>query len=371
MKGAVPHHLLIALFLVILVLPPVFQIIFELNGGQPQVFHIFEQSPTPENFRAYENELQETSVTARYLRPWVQAFQFFAFRDGGAKALLGRDGWLFYQPGVNVLTQRRAPRDPSPADATKAIVDFRDHLADRGIRLILMPTPNKESIYPEKLSPFAEAPTRILSRETRALLDQCRAAGIEMVDLFALYREARQSSAEPLYLRQDSHWSPRGMSLAAAAVAELIRDYGKTNFDCKAAPVRRHGDIVRMLRSPEIEKRIPPEAIDCLQVRRANTNDPYTDDPASEILVLGDSFLRIYQQDEPGYAGFIAHLARELHRPVASIVHDGGASTLVRQQLFRQPELLANKKVVVWEFVERDLRLGTEGWQLVPLPPKS
>src|SRR5213596_4163216 len=97
----------------------------------------------------------------------------------------------------------------------------------------------------------------------------------------------------------------------------------------------------------------------------------YTDDPESDVLVLGDSFLRIYQQDEPGSAGFVAHLARELGRPLASIINDGGASTLVRQELFRRPQLLANAKVVIWEFVERDLRLGAEGWQIVPLPPEA
>jgi len=42
-------------------------------------------------------------------------------------------------------------------------------------------------------------------------------------------------------------------------------------------------------------------------------------------------------------------------------------TTLVRQQLGRNPKLLANKKVVVWEFVERDIRFGTEGWQIVTL----
>jgi len=83
---------------------------------------------------------------------------------------------------------------------------------------------------------------------------------------------------------------------------------------------------------------------------------------------LGDSFLRIYQSDQPGSAGFIAHLAVEFGFDLASIVSDGGASTLVRQQLYRKPALLAGKKVVIWEFVERDIRFGTEGWQDVPLP---
>jgi hypothetical protein len=107
-----------------------------------------------------------------------------------------------------------------------------------------------------------------------------------------------------------------------------------------------------------------------MQVVRAGAGQPYQDHPESEVLVLGDSFLRIYQQDEPGAAGFIAHLARELRQPLTSLVSDGGASTRVRQELHRRPALLRNKRVVVWEFVERDLRLGTEGWQPVPLPPE-
>jgi hypothetical protein len=49
-------------------------------------------------------------------------------------------------------------------------------------------------------------------------------------------------------------------------------------------------------------------------------------------------------------------------------VNDGGASTLVRQQLSRRPELLRGKRLVIWEFVERDIYYGAEGWKAVPLP---
>jgi len=104
---------------------------------------------------------------------------------------------------------------------------------------------------------------------------------------------------------------------------------------------------------------------------RRGTGELYEDVPTAEILVLGDSFLRIYERDEPRSAGFIAHLARELRQPLASIISDGGASTLVRQDLCRRPGLLENKKLVIWEFVERDIRYGAEGWQVIPLPPES
>ncbi len=145
---------------------------------------------------------------------------------------------------------------------------------------------------------------------------------------------------------------------------------GGTVYETKLVRIEHLGDVLQMLRVPRIERRVVPETISCQQVIGRYDQQLYADDPDSEVLVLGDSFLRIYQQDEPGSAGFIAHLAKELQRPLASIVNDGGASTLVRQQLYQRPALLTNTKVVVWEFVERDIRFGMEGWQIVPLPKR-
>jgi hypothetical protein len=123
-----------------------------------------------------------------------------------------------------------------------------------------------------------------------------------------------------------------------------------------------------MINLSNLEGLFPPEAVQCEQVFRSGSGELYRDKPDSEVLVLGDSFMRMYQTDQPLAAGFIAHLARVLRQPVTSIVNDGGASTLVRQDLSRRAGLLANKKVAIWEFVERDIRFGMEGWKDVSLP---
>ncbi len=367
----------IAVFLAMLAVPPLLQVAVEvLRGERPAALGIFSRRPTPENLRAYEKSLQDTSVTARTLRPAMQAFQFYGLRDAGGKALAGRDGWLFYQPGVSFLTQRAQPGDSTVKDAVAAVTRFRDDLAARGIHLVVMPAPNKESIYPDKLSAGAPPPARALGADTRAFLAQCELAGVEVVDLFALYRDAREASATPLYLEQDSHWTPAGVDLAANAVARRIFERGwlapgPIAYDARPAPVEELGDLVRMIRSPQIEALVTPQSIATRQVVRRATGEVFADDPEPEVLVLGDSFLRIFQRDAPGEAGFVAHLALELGCPVAGIISDGGASTLVRQDLFRRPQLLSRAKVVVWEFVERDLRLGTEGWQIIPLPASS
>ncbi len=313
----------------------------------------------------------------KHLRPWVQYIRWRCLADAGEEAVLGRDGWLFYRQSVRYATDRQtSDADNDDADPLAAIRSFRDQLAEHGIRLLVVPVPSKESVYPEMLTRRAENAGVIVCESTRRLLDQLEQGGIEYVDLFELFRGARleESKSDPrrLYLAQDSHWSPEGARLAACAVARRALEGGAVKrgyyaYDARPVSVRRHGDLLEMMQVPQIERAIEPESLTCLQVVQSDSQSPYRDAPESEVLILGDSFLRIYEQDEPGAAGFIAHLARQLGQPLTSIVNDGGAATLVRQRLAQRPTYLTNKKLVIWEFAEREIRFGSEGWQILPL----
>jgi hypothetical protein len=376
MNFRTPQFLVTLVFGAMILSAGCIQIGIDLARGQkPQMFELFRRAPTTVHLRAYEERLETESWLANQLRPWMQHALFTVLDDPGAKTVRGRAGWFFYRPGVEYLTQRPTA-GVGKDDPVAAICDYRDQLAARGIRLIVMPAPNKESIYPERLTRRADALSLAVGPTTRSVLERLQAAGVEVVDLFELYGGVKRDAAgeSGLYLARDSHWSPAGVDVAARAVAERLLDLGwvrrgNTRYSTRSTPTARIGDLLRMLDVPGITTRYEPETVNTRQVIEASTGDPYRDDPMAEVLVLGDSFLRIYEQDEPGAAGFVAHLARELEQPVTSIVNDGGASTLVRQELHRRPALLTNKKVVVWEFVERDIRLGIEGWQRVPLPP--
>jgi hypothetical protein len=372
---------LIVLFLAILFVEGVTRTITDFaRREKPAIAEIFLRAPSQENLRDYEEDLEEGSWLVENLRPVMQVLRFVVLGDLGKKAVAGEDGWLFYDLGIQYLTQRSSSGEPleaSPARAVEAIVSFRDRLAERGIQLLVVPAPGKTSIYPEMLTARAKNLDRPVNSRTLRFLQQLREEGVETVDLFKLYRSEKTamspSESKDLYLVQDTHWSPKGMRMAAAAVANRLRQLGwatvgKERFETKEVPLVRHGDVLRMTQIPGIERWYEPERIVASQVVDATSGRSYSDDPRSEVLVLGDSFLRIYEQDEPGSGGFVAHLALELAMPLASIISDGGASTLVRQELYRKPDLLAGKKVVVWEFVERDIRFGTEGWQDVPLP---
>ncbi len=369
-KTTYPRIALTGFTLAVLFGLPLVQAGIEWAGGDaPQCLDLFREPPSEAHLRSFEHDLEANSWFAAQARPVMQMAEFAALGNLGAKALAGRDGWLFYKPGVQYLIEPCH----TVSDAVSAIVAFRDALEARGIHLLVIPAPGKASVYPDRLTARAERDGRPMKTHTTRLIDALCRAGIETINLPEVFASQRDSA---LYLVRDTHWSPEGMRLAAETTARRLLELGwvergETGYALKSLSLARSGDVVDMVQNPWIAARFEPETIECAQVAHADTGEAYADSPDSPVLVLGDSFLRIYERDEPGSAGFIAHLARELSMPLTSIVNDGGASTLVRQELYRKPQLLAGKRVVVWEFVERDIRFGTEGWQHVPLPAGS
>lgn len=381
MPSRKPQYMLTLGFLVIVGAVGPFQAVRELQQSQtPQVLDLFRHTPDAAHLRSFEDDLESESIVASTVRPWMQYARYRVLRDTGEKALVGRAQWWFYRPDVRFLMERCVD-DPAnrlgPAAAVAAIVDFRDQLARRGIKLLVVPVPGKPSVYPDRITRRAAPCDPRVHEHTRQVLNALTAAGVETVDLLDTFAAARQAdadaaSADPLYLVADTHWTNTGARLAARAVADRLGDLdwvsaGSTAYDTEEVEVRRIGDVLRMLECSPIKSLFDPQTVICERVIHRDDRKPYRDDPTSPILVLGDSFLRIYERDEPGSAGFIAHLARNLGRPLASIVNDGGASTLVRQELARRPDLLEGKKLVIYEFVERDVRFGMDGWQPVLL----
>ena len=430
---------------------------------------------TSRYLRAFENKIDDESAIVLALRPKYQLAVWNLFSDPGEKVVLGaagkcigkscgreeakpEDKWLFYRQDVEFLVQ------PSPLDVrsakldnpVKAIEKFRDQLKAKGVELLVVITPGKPSIYTERLTgcdsrvagaenaavanAAAVENAAALQSHGKKILDSLTRAGFNTVDLYTplLAAKSRDSEEGPLYLNDDTHWTPRGAELAAgeiAAAVNRLESEGKIklkklqkhedgsyplSFVTKDSVADRMGDVgemsglnkfnvfkvqkvighVVMQQNIKIrDEELPEDTVcidsaykECMNRKKADRKDgettdvfclltsqtacalktikydttitPFKDDfRKSEILILGDSFSRIYQTDSPVNAGWIAHFAKNMNRPVASIVSDGGASTLVREKLARKASVLKGKKLLIWEFVERDLRFGAEGWK--------
>ena len=415
---------------------------------------------TSRYLRAFENKIDDESAIVLALRPKYQLAVWNLFSDPGEKVVLGAAGdcigagcgrdtaaasdrWLFYRQDVEFLVQ------PSPLDVrsakldnpVKAIERFRDQLKAKGVELLVVITPGKPSIYPERLTgresrvagaSGAENDAAVgndaglesavgLQSHGKKILDSLTRAGFNTVDLYTplLAAKSRDSVEGALYLNDDTHWTPRGAEIAADVIAKKVREMvaagivkfrGKDDVRYIASDsiADRMGDVGEMsglnkfnvfkmqqvtghvVSQQNIKERNEKLPVDSTCVEAAKSackkNDscftaqsalcerdtvlydttvtPFKDDfRKSEILILGDSFSRIYQTDSPVNAGWIAHFAKNMNARVASIVSDGGASTLVREKLARKASVLKGKKLLIWEFVERDLRFGAEGWK--------
>lgn len=352
--------------------------------------------------RAYEKELEDRSLFVLSVRPVMQLLRYGFLGDLGIKAIGGRNGWLFYRPGIEYLYRPSVfdPRSKSVDyndkalndDPIRVITDFKKQLNDRGIELMVVVVPGKGSIYPDLLNGDIQVTEKIVPSHSTDFLNRLNRQGVLTVDLFTpfmLERTRDSTHGDSLYLARDTHWRPRAVSLAARIVADEVKllpwyleEHSENTYALDTVEVERTGDVGMMTNLPNVSVRrlalqFPTEIVKCFPVVHNYYNDsgtvirqvPYRDDfRKSRILILGDSFSRIYQTDAPRNAGWIAHLACELSEPLASLVSDGGASTLVREKLARKVKMLNGKRLVIWEFVERDIRFGAFGWKKVLLP---
>ncbi len=348
---------------------------------------------TSRYLRAFESKVEDENALVLAVRPRYQLAVWKIFNDPGEKVVLGNgEGrWLFYRQDVEFLVQ------PSPLDVRsakldnpiQAILKFREQLKAKGVELLVVVTPGKPSIYPERLTAAdIDVAGANAAGHGKAILDSLARLGLNTVDLYTplLAAKADDASLGPLYLNDDTHWTPRGAELAANVIAKKVSelaesgvvDIGEPSMEFVASDsiADRMGDIGEMsgLNKFNVFKvqRVTGHVVSQQEVTERDsvtydtTRTPFKDDfRKAKILILGDSFSRIYQTDAPVNAGWIAHFAKEMGRPVASIVSDGGASTLVREKLARKAGVLKGKKLLIWEFVERDLRFGAEGWKEV------
>ena len=371
---------------------------------------------TSRYLRAFENKVEDENALVLAVRPRYQLAVWKIFSDPGEKVVLGAAGdcigkscgrdsaetddkWLFYRQDVEFLVQ------PSPLDVrsakldnpVQAILKFRDQLKNKGVELLVVVTPGKPSIYPERLTGTGIG----VAGHGKMILDSLAKLGLNTVDLYTPLLSAKQGDATlgPLYLNDDTHWTPRGAEIAADVIAAKVKamveagsiDIGEESVEYVVSDsvADRMGDVGEMSGLNKFEtfkvQRVTGHVVSQQEVSERTeapadsladstvvdstvvydtTKTPFKDDfRKAKILILGDSFSRIYQTDSPVNAGWIAHFAKNMNRPVASIVSDGGASTLVREKLARKAGVLKGKKLLIWEFVERDLRFGAEGWK--------
>ena len=336
----------------------------------------------------YEDSLDDNSWLTLAVKSPFQAV-FVRLKVGNEKAYVGRDGWLFFEPGVKALTGRgfldagqlkQRSRsgggftDVVQPDPRVAILQFHEELKARGIELVLIPTPVKPTIHPEYLTPRLNDFEEVLrNRSFDTWKEEMIAAGVKVLDPGAMLKE-RALADGPQYLATDTHWRPESM----LAVASMVADELKTPFDSRDADAvsfeeaekTQIGDIGVMLELPEGQTAVDPETVNIRRVLKAGA--AWKPTRGSDVLLLGDSFTNIYSVEAMGWgssAGFAEQLSAELGRPIDRISRNDAGAFATREilvdELAADPTRLDGVKTIVWQFAERELAVGN--WKVLGL----
>jgi acetyltransferase AlgX (SGNH hydrolase-like protein) len=287
------------------------------------------------------------------------------------KALAGQDGFLFYRNDLEYVSGGDLEKQKPGKNPVPVILEFKRLLDEQGVDFLFVPVPTKLDVYPEQLHPdFKSLSGQVINPAFRKLIASLAKEGVEVVDLLPAFLQAKAASAaEPfLFQHQDTHWTDRGLRLAADLVATRVTKYPwyaelakhKRAYELRETSFTRFGDLQSRL--PEAEqKKYVPETLVAHQV--VSNGQPYDDDPDSPIVLLGDSFTSVYELTDAEHAGVSAHIARGIGYPLDLVMSYGGGPNVRQKLLRRGVAALGTKKLVIWLMTARDLYNYWEDWQ--------
>jgi alginate O-acetyltransferase complex protein AlgJ len=277
------------------------------------------------------------------------ALRYLTFGEGRSGVVIGKDGWLFSSE------EFRATGDHAVdvANAAKGIAEVRDTLAAKGIELVVVPLPAKADIYREHLAdtPLPEELSTLYASFRSALAD----GGVKTVDTRPSILASKDKGAA--FLQTDTHWTPLGAEVTAAAVGEAIgQQFATTQYRvADVAPVPRQGDLSKFIVSGPLALSLGlgPETVTPREAQAQGGEGGGLDlfgDSAIPVALVGTSYSANDQWS------FGESLKAALGTDVLNVAEEGlGPVAPMRKYLASDTLRDAPPKLVIWEFPIRYL----------------
>jgi alginate O-acetyltransferase complex protein AlgJ len=306
----------------------------------------------PKRFEAYLNDQfgLRTELLDTYSR-----LRWNLGMNVNSKVLRGKDGWLFLGKENKVVEQYLGINrfeNGELLDWVEAMQTRKDWLAERKIPFIIVASPNKHSIYPEKLPGnigIKTSPTRL-----DQLTDYIRKNGqLDFIDVREIFKKEKRNHA--LFYRVDSHWNEFAGFLCYAEIMKRVKNYFP---DVKSLSIddynminqeKKGGDLAKMIR---LQDRLSEQVL---------ALKPKFSSRVSEYRTVGS-------QKKQFHRHFVFE-TNQLDQPKAVIFHDSfiwGMSNFMKETFQRtvlahhcglkfDTELIEREKpdIVIYQFIER------------------
>ena len=284
-------------------------------------------------------------------------------------------GKFWEQPWADVVS------NPGKEDPIPYMVEFKDALAEKGVELLVVPIPMKASIYPDHFDGgFGPGDPYAL----RPLYEKMRAEGLDVLDLEPILAALRATGK--LYCEQDAHYSPRACEIIAASLGKKIKAKAwvgslaaDTIVRSEPTEIKITGDLVV---GTDFANNTSDEALKVLFAGHAGSGSkpkPAKPDPASPILLFGDSHTLVFQEGaSTGMhcqgAGLLDQLQFELQSRIDHYGQKGSGTVQARKALYGKvrstPGFWEGKKLVIWVFSSREFTQSSDKLLSIPIEPK-
>ena len=170
----------------------------------------------------------------------------------------GQDGWLFLQESL--LNATRRWRDNTPQ-----IIAFKDSLEARGVKLIVVPVPDKLLVVPEQYSD--KAINGIHLPQYKKWVDKLRKKNVTVIDALDKIKDLQKKlgTETPMFEPYESHCTgPARLVLAnmvADSIAPLLYGMNRKRYPLRDTIVDGTGNLYELLHDEEIEYRIKEQKV--------------------------------------------------------------------------------------------------------------
>jgi hypothetical protein len=330
-----------------------------------------------ENNKRFAVELKPYGDYPAWLRavaPLQDGFrQVLAALPRDQMGIVGRDGWLFFRKSVDYILAPDLSLQPPEKNPLPHLKEFKAFLEGKKINFLFVAVPCKEELYSEELGiTTTDATGAIVAPYGRKMLADLQKNGIEVIDLLPRFLEAEAADAlstKPVYQKQDTHWTNRGLQIAADLIADRIKQYSwydacesqKKSYTVFDTTFLRQGDIVE--RIPEAAR--INYAADTLDARQIVTPEgkKYKSDPAGPVMLIGDSFTGVFELVDCKSAGIGANIAQKTGLPVDILTGWGGGPMIMNKMVRIKKNTLDAKRLVICMMTARDLYDYSLGWE--------
>lgn len=254
----------------------------------------------------------------------------------------GKDGWLFLQESLlNAVTKWH--------DNTPQIIAFKDSLEARGVKLIVVPVPDKLLTVSEKYSDKAKNGIKLPQYDK--WVEKLRKNNVTVIDAFEKIKKISKflGKETPMFEPYESHCTgPARLVMAnmvADSIAPLLYGMNRKRYLLRDTVVAGTGNLYYLLHDEEKEYEIKEQRV------LGTDGYKYRGTKKAPIIVIGDS----NAGQGKAYSATIGdYIAMATSVETYTISRVGGGN--VGPQMFKgKAKFLKDKKAVVWVFDAREI----------------